>query len=144
MSIIRIKWQVEIVDKIIAKGGDYMLALKANQSSLLSDVESMFNAKNTYNPAVFEEYGKGHGRIEIRKCDLIQNPKWLQEQHKNWRNLNSVAKITSTRIIKEKETTAMRYYIFSHQDNARITLERSRQHWTIENNLHWILDVQFR
>jgi len=143
VSIDAIGCQYAIAEKIITKGGEYFLALKANQGSLLSDVESMFNAKNTYKPDVFVEHDKGHGRIEMRICETIDDVNWLNECQPKWKNLRSVAKVTCTRRIGSTETTATRYYISSQKNDAKMHLERSRQHWSIENNLHWVLDVQF-
>lgn len=144
VSIDAIGCQKEIASKIISQGGDYQLALKENQSSLLSDVVSMFDAKNTYFPESFEEYDKGHGRVEIRKCEALANIEWLQKRHPAWKELKSIVKITSTRDLKNQVTTETRYYISSHISNAKEHLDRTRQHWAIENNLHWILDVQFK
>ncbi len=144
VSIDAIGCQTEITKKIISQGGEYILALKANQSSLLSDVESMFNAKNTYIPEGFQEQDKGHGRIESRRCETLGNIDWLQKRHPEWEDMKSIVKITSNRYIHGEETTATRYYISSHTANAKEHLERTRQHWAIENNLHWVLDVQFK
>lgn len=57
------------------------MALKGNQGSLLSDVESMFCAKNTYVPDIFEEHDKEHGRIETRICETLDNIEWLTERY---------------------------------------------------------------
>jgi predicted transposase YbfD/YdcC len=143
VSIDAIGCQFAITEKIIAKGGEYFLALKANQSGLLSDVESIFDAKNTYIPDIFTENDKGHGRIETRICETLNNVEWLKERHPKWINLNSIAKVTSIRRIGDSETQAIRYYISSQKADAKTHLARSRKHWCIENNLHWILDVQF-
>lgn len=143
ISIDAIGCQFAIAEKIINKGGEYFLALKANQGSLMSDVESMFNAKNTYFPDVFEEHDKGHGRIETRICETLGNIEWLKERHPKWKNLTSIARVNGTRRIGAVETNATRYYISSQEADAKKHLERSRQHWSIENNLHWVLDAQF-
>ncbi len=144
ISIDAIGCQFAIAEKIINKGGEYFLALKANQGSLMSDVESMFSAKTTYFPDIFEEHDKGHGRIETRICETLGNIEWLQERHQKWKNLKSIAKVTVTRRMNGTESRAVRYYISSQDADAKKHLERSRQHWAIENNLHWVLDVQFR
>lgn len=144
ISIDAIGCQFAIAEKIINKGGEYFLALKGNQGSLMSDVESMFCAKNTYFPDIFEEHDKGHGRIETRICETLGNIEWLAGRHPKWKNLKSIAKVTGIRRIGCHETTAVRYYVSSQNANAQEHLDRSRQHWSIENNLHWVLDVQFR
>lgn len=141
VSIDAIGCQKEIANKIILKGGDYQLALKGNQSSLLSDVMSLFDAKRTYFPDVFEECNKGYGRVEVRKCEVLSNIEWLQKRHPAWKKLKNVVKITSMRDIKGQATTETRYYISSWISNAKEHLDKTRQHWAIENNLHWTLDV---
>jgi len=144
VSIDAIGCQKEITKEVIERGGDYLLALKANQPSLLSDVESMFEVKKTYFPDIFEMNEKGHGRIERRRGEVLNDIEWLKERHSEWSNLKSVVKITSTRSIKEQETTATRYYISSQAGTAQEYIKRTRLHWAIENNLHWVLDVQFK
>ena len=84
--------QFAIAEKIVNKGGEYFLVLKANQGSLMSDVESIFSSKNTYFPDIFEEHDKGHGRVETRICETLGNIEWLQERHQKWKNLKSIAK----------------------------------------------------
>jgi predicted transposase YbfD/YdcC len=143
ISIDAIGCQFSIANKIIDKGGEYFLALKANQASLMSDVESMFDAKSGYCTDNFEEHDKGHGRIETRTCETLNDIEWLQDRHPKWKNLKSIAKVTSVRRIGTTETKAIRYYISSQNSDAKTHLGRSRQHWSIENNLHWVLDVQF-
>lgn len=142
VSIGAIGAQKSIVDKIIAKGGNYFISLKGNQSSLLSDVESMFNS-TTCKPEVYSESEKSHGRIETRTCKVLGNINWLKARHIDWKNLTSIAKVISVRNVKGIESITERYYISSESADAKKHLKKSRNHWSIENNLHWILDVQF-
>ena len=144
ISIDAIGCQKSIAKQIIDKGGQYFLALKANQGTLYSDVESMFATNDIYLPKSYETIEKGHGRIERRTCESINDLSWLKKEHPQWEQLTSVSKITRTRIIKGEETTKVHYYISSQKASAKIDLEKSRNHWSVENNLHWVLDVQFK
>jgi hypothetical protein len=86
---------------------------------------------------------KGHGRIEVRECWSTSNPKYLNliRGVQNWAGLRSIAMVVSTRIIDGKESKFTRYYISSLLSNAECILQVVRKHWAIENELHWILDV---
>jgi predicted transposase YbfD/YdcC len=84
---------------------------------------------------------KGHGRLEIRRCCLSAQIDWL-EQKPEWKGLAAVGRVESTRIIGDKTTVETRYYLCSFTDLERFT-QSVRQHWSIENRQHWVLDVQF-
>ncbi len=81
-----------------------------------------------------------HGRVETRKCEMISDLRFLDDKEQ-WPELKSVVRISSTRYIKktEKESKEIRYYITSKKMNNII-----RSHWSVENNLHWRLDVAFK
>lgn len=136
--------QYKIADKIIAKEGNYIFSLKGNHSNLSDDVklylqDIMPNKKNYH-----EDFDKGHGRIETRKCWVSNNTQWLRKRHPNWRSIKSIACIESTRESKGKIGTEMRYYISSLEDTtAKKVLSSVRSHWAIENSLHWVLDMSF-
>ena len=87
----------------------------------------------------------GHGRIEERTCRATEDIAWLQERHPDWPGLRSIAAITSVRTDKKtgKTTTETRFYISSLPAKADQILAATRAHWSIENNLHWMLDVIF-
>lgn len=89
ISIDSIGCQFAIAEKIIAKGGEYFLVLKENQTSLMSDVESMFSAKNTCFPDIFEEHNKRYGKTETRICETLGNIEWLTERHPKKRCQNN-------------------------------------------------------
>lgn len=139
--------QKEIARQIVADAkADYVLALKGNQGTLHQDVRDYFEAPSEpWKDAphtVFEETDKGHGRIEIRRVIATDNLGWLT-QRKEWRGLTSIAQVESTRIIGQKETTERRYYISSLPADASRIESAVRQHWSIENRLHWCLDVTY-
>jgi len=134
--------QKTIAKKIIENQAHYIFGLKGNQGNLLEDVATYFeDPQNTYD--YFEETDKGHGRIEKRKCWVTSDIDWL-ETKKEWHNLHSIIKIESTRILRDKETKEIRYYITDLEANAQKLLLAIRSHWSIENSLHWTLDMTFR
>jgi len=136
--------QTKIVEKIIDKGADYLIGLKGNQGNLNEDVRLFF--KKRPEKAVFStdiDYDKGHGRIEMRQCSVTEDIAWLRERHPKWQQLNSVIEIKSQREIKGEVVTENRYYISSLQTQSDKISNVVRQHWGVENKLHWVLDVCF-
>lgn len=132
--------QREIAAQIIDQKADYILAVKDNQQNLLEEIEDLF----TYQGADQEyTHTEGdHGRIETRKCRIINN---LEELHKkeHWKNLSTIVKIESTRQVDKTTTHQNRYYISSCNKDAEFFNTAIRTHWSIENSCHWVLDVQF-
>jgi predicted transposase YbfD/YdcC len=89
-----------------------------------------------------EETDQGHGRIEIRCCDVTDDTGWLQEPHA-WPGLRSIVRLTATRITGDKTTTDVRYYRSDDTPDPGRILADTRSHWAIENTLHWTLDMSF-
>lgn len=133
--------QKEIAKTIIENKADYVLALKGNHGYLKEDVENIFNYQKPC--STNETVDKAHGRIETRKCEVITNLTFLEEKDK-WMNLKSLVRITAQREINGKSTIEKRLYISSIDTNANDFNSYIRQHWGIENSLHWTLDVTFR
>lgn len=134
--------QTEIAKKIRQKKADYILALKGNQGYLKELVESGFEKRKQ--DITHETIEKDHGRIEIRKCEVINHLAWMDEEKDRWTDLHSIIRVTSTREIKEEKNEETRYFISSIKDNAVFLSKSIREHWGIENKLHWTLDVAFR
>jgi predicted transposase YbfD/YdcC len=136
--------QHEIAKQIIEKEGDYIFALKGNQSSLHENVRAIFNDEEFCKSAsYYEDQEKGHGRLESRRCCVINDMQWLKERHLRWSSLKSIVRIESTREIKGKRTQETRFYVSSCSDSAQVALRKIRSHWAIENSLHWVLDMSF-
>ena len=138
--------QKAIAAKIIEKEADYVLAVKENQGSLHADVEEFFaDPVLAETCAPQESVDAGHGRIEQRTARAA-DASWLAERHPQWAGLRSFAEIT--RLQTDKKTGAVsketRFYISSLPPDPEQLLAAARQHWSIENNLHWTLDVAFR
>jgi len=133
--------QKDIAKTIIENKADYILALKGNQGYLKEDAENIFNRQKP--DSIDEIIEKGHGRIETRKCEVIKQIDFLEDRDK-WKNLKSLIKITAQREINDKSTIENRLYISSIDADAKDFNTYIRQHWGVENSLHWTLDVTFR
>ncbi len=145
VTIDAIGCQKNIVSQIVEKGGDYIIALKKNQGNLYEQVDDFYTleAKDGFKDVDYDyhkDLDKGHGRIEARECWAVSNIKWIKDVDK-WKGLNTIIMIRSKRIVNEKETTETRYYISSLPPNASLINKSIRKHWSIENSLHWVLDV---
>jgi|SRR6185503_15654578 len=140
--------QTEIAKTIIEANADYVLSVKENQGHLYEDICVLFAVDQVQNfkYASFEykkTVSKGHGRIDIRECWSTSNPEYLNliRNVQNWIGLKSIAMVICTRIIDGKETRHARFYISSLPSHAEHILQAVRKHWSIENDLHWVLDV---
>lgn len=126
---------------------DYVLALKKNQPSLYSEVMHFFSVaerSDFFTKDVFETVEKGHGRIEQRICTCLDVAGELEHVSAGWDDLKTVAKIKSVREIGGKIQEQTRYFISSLPCNAAKIAHAVRTHWSIENSLHWRLDVTFK
>jgi predicted transposase YbfD/YdcC len=136
--------QSKIVEKIREKKANYVLGLKGNQSTLHNDVKLLFETKPEKMRFISSEgIEKGHGRIEKRICTVTDDIDWLRADHPHWHDLRSVVEIESTRDIKGQISVEKRYDISSHDAEPETIGNAVRQHWGIENKLHWVLDICF-
>jgi predicted transposase YbfD/YdcC len=133
--------QKDIAGRIVKAGADYILAVKGNQETLLEDVETMCNFERP--SAEDTDVDKGHGRIEVRLCHVFDPDAIIKTYHKDWPELKSVVRVKATRRIGGKETTEVRYYISSLPVGSPFNTY-IRNHWEVENKLHWTLDMTFR
>jgi predicted transposase YbfD/YdcC len=135
--------QTKIAEKIRAKGADYILAVKDNQKELHQQVKKMFNIARPSSTNV--SVNVGHGRVETRKCSIIDNLVFF-DSDVEWKGLKALVKIETERYSKLEKTTQRetRYYISSLSEDAAKINNMVRDHWSIENKLHWMLDVNFR
>jgi predicted transposase YbfD/YdcC len=141
--------QTEITAAIIARQADYVLAVKGNQSHLFEDVVGYFDwalaegsKQTTY---TFDETVDGdHGRVEVRRCYASDDIDWLRRKAE-WKGIHSIVMIESERSVGEQEASReRRYYISSLEADAQQLNRVIRGHWSIENALHWVLDIAFR
>jgi len=134
--------QRAIAEKIVAKKADYILAVKENQGHLLEEIKDSFQMLAA--DAVAEEIDYGHGRVEQRTCSAIADLS-LVDKAAEWASLQGLVRIQSQRFHKAtgKTERQIRYYITSIKPDAARLNRSIRQHWGIENKLHWVLDVGF-
>jgi predicted transposase YbfD/YdcC len=144
--------QHAIVEKILEKKADYIIAVKDNQPTLSEALEEWFAAADagTLDRPFWQhvDTDKGHGRLETRRCVVTNDVEWLKGQEQNWAGVQSLVMIESTREIvngknKGECSTERRYYISSLPAKACLLNQQIRAHWGIENGLHWVLDIAF-
>jgi predicted transposase YbfD/YdcC len=148
VTIDAIGCQKAIAKQIVAAGGDYVLVVKGNQEQLLDDIQEMVSkALDGELPAAvvrqFTTTATGHGRHEERSCVRIEATRGIRDR-KEWRGLTTVGMVRHTRTVNGETTTEVRYFIGSRRMGARRYLAALRDHWKIENNQHWQLDISFR
>lgn len=139
--------QPSIAKAIRDQGADYVLAVKDNQPQLREAIDDFFEqfrgAAADKTPHDFaEELDKGHGRLEVRRCYAFDSLQCLPNPAR-WPDLQSFCVIESERDIKGKVTQERRLYISSLPADASRLGSAVRQHWRVENQLHWCLDVTF-
>ena len=140
--------QTQIAKKIVDAGADYVLAVKGNQEELYRDLEEVFlEAMETDFEGLEHDYhevtGKGHGRKETRRYWLLKDLSGITRP-KRWKKLTPLGLVQSEREVGGEKSDEWRYYITSCEGDAKAFGEAVRGHWSVENNLHWVLDVTFR
>lgn len=148
MSLDAIGCQTEIAAKIRERGADYVLALKDNQQTLHEDVADYFDwiekeSRKGENCDIWKSKPeKCHGRIETREI-LTAPANWL-EGKEEWADIQTVIRYRCAREVDGVKSVSVRHYISSFDTTAENFGEIIRGHWSIENQLHWMLDVVFR
>ena len=147
VSIDAMGCQREIAQTIIEQGGDYVLALKGNQGDLHQDVVQLFTAARNQNFRNIENQfhstvEKGHGRSETRSYWVMGDTEYLIGAEK-WVGLKSIGMVESERTVNGKTSIEQRYYLLSINRDVQRFAQAVRSHWSIENQLHWVLDVSF-
>ncbi len=140
--------QKEIVKLIAEQEGDYIITLKKNQGNLYKNVEQLFKEAirtgfKGFQHSNYKTQGSAHGREEIRHYLMLSNIQSRIDPQQKWAKFNSVGMVEYVRTIDGKTTVETRYYISSLPNNAQILADSVRNHWGVENSLHWVLDVTF-
>jgi len=140
--------QKVIAEKIVNSGADYLLALKGNQSSLADEVENFFiqtiavgfeGVEHIH--YLFQETNRG--RQEKREVWVSSYVEWLP-MLKDWKSLRSIMMIKTERVVNSKTQRETRLYICSLAYDAPELGQAAREHWSIENTCHWVLDVTYQ
>jgi predicted transposase YbfD/YdcC len=139
--------QTTIVDKIIEQQADYVITCKGNQAHLAEDVEAIF-IRLLHQPEAsdaltyYKTLDEQHGRREVREYWSTSRIDLLRARER-WSNLQSIAMVRSERQTRSETATETRFFISSLPNDATQIAGAIRAHWTIENQLHWVLDVVF-
>ena len=141
--------QKKIAETILYRGADYLLAVKEHQPSLYEVIDQLFFCTDD---EVFEQRfsdyaeqdNKGHGREERRRCWVCDELSEWPELVMIWPGLKAFVVIESQRRVGDQATIEYRLYISSKKQSAAYFLQSTREHWHVENKLHWVLDVTFR
>jgi predicted transposase YbfD/YdcC len=139
--------QTTIAEAIQSRGADYVLAVKDNQPKLAASIEDFWNCFRSH-PATetphnfVESVEKGHGRIETRRCWVFDQLDCLYKPEQ-WPGLKSFAVVESQREINGKSSLERRLYISSLRPDATRIATTIRAHWSVENRLHWCMDIAF-
>jgi predicted transposase YbfD/YdcC len=140
--------QVEIAQKIVDAGADYVLAVKGNQPTLYQGIVDYFHEhfEDDFGRSQARRYWsneQGHGREEFRMYVVCPVPEDLPDRER-WAHLKAIGVAMNITYRDGKECSEARYYILSRKLSAKRFAEASRAHWFVENHLHWQLDVTFQ
>ena len=141
--------QREIVKKIVEKDADYVIAVKKNQPSLYKQIEQLFKQAiktdgKDLNMSTFSSKEMNRGREEIRNYLMLTDVAEQMDPLQKWEKLTSIGMVESVRVVNENTSVETRYFISSLWNDAKKLAEAIRNHWSIENSLHWVLDVAFK
>ncbi len=140
--------QRAIARKVVDRKANYILALKGNQGRLRDDVELFAEEQKSrsFQDTTVSHHRSvdgDHGRIETRNITVFHDVGWLQADHR-WPALNSVVMVESTRETGNRIERETRFYITCPLLVASLVGPLIRDHWAVENSLHWVLDMVFR
>jgi predicted transposase YbfD/YdcC len=140
--------QTEIAQAIVNQGGSYLLTVKDNQPTLRADIQDALRTaldapESAAACETHTQTEKGHGRLETRTCTVVHLPQGLPG-HAAWPKLTTIGMCVSEQIIHGQTHSETRYLICAARLSAREFATAARKHWSIENKLHWSLDVTFR
>ena len=142
--------QTAIAEKIVAQGGDYVLAVKDNQKNLSDAIIDCFETAEAFDYRAIDVQtraltNKDHGRLETRRAAFVADVSWMDKpMREGWKKLAGVGLIESTQEIKGKVSVERRYFIVSAGAKTVEQLAHAaRAHWGVEA-MPWVLDVSFR
>ena len=148
ISIDAIATNAAIAQTILDAGADYLLAVKANQSTIRAEIERYFSEAPADRLDTHAGADKGHGRIEERRVDVAAEIDWLDGGRRfpgetRLPGVSAIIRVASRTQLHDRSRFETRYFITSRRLDARQAAKAVRAHWAIENTLHWTLDVVF-
>ena len=141
--------QKDIAAQIRAKGADYLLVLKANHGRAFGSVREQFEqtcfGQGARGRPVFDAFDEGHGRLVRRRVFMAPAIEDLEPLH-GWPDLKAVLAVETIRSVNGTGPVEaeIRYFLTSCSDAPAVLVRAIRRHWSVENALHWVLDVTFR
>jgi predicted transposase YbfD/YdcC len=145
VSIDALGCQKEIAQKILDGDGDYLLSVKGNQGRLYEDIERLALAAMEQDYATLSQHyqeAHAHGRDEWRFCFVLTDLMSLRD-YEQWPELKTVVVVVRHRVVQGRASDETAYYISSRTGKAKLFQAAIRNHWGIENQCHWVLDVAF-
>lgn len=143
--------QTHLAEVIVEAGADYIFAIKGNQGTMQEDLHLLFEGfeQVNYEGVVFEtarSHAEAHGRNEFRQVFVVKENDYLTYLRRagDWKHLNTLVKLLTVRTGSQKTEISTRYFISSWDAGAAAFLRAIRDHWQIENGLHWVLDIAFQ
>jgi predicted transposase YbfD/YdcC len=143
--------QTQLAEVVVEAGADYIFAIKGNQGTVYEDLQLLFEGfeQDNYEGVVFEtakSHSEAHGREEFRQVFVVKDSQYLNYLRRDgvWKNLKTLVKLLTVRISSQKTEVSSRYFISSWTAGADAFLRAIRDHWQIENGLHWVLDIAFQ
>jgi len=141
VSLDAVGCQRALARQIRNRGADYLFCAKGNQPGLRQAIEGAF--ADVADPPAFEQFERGHGRQSTRRVEVIANTG--QVDRTLWHDCRTLGRVLSIRSEGGKPATSeVRYYLSSQELSPEALAEAIRNHWAIENDLHWRLDVMLR
>lgn len=137
--------QKNIAKEIQEADADYVLALKGNQGTACTEIKTFLDEaiqRAESHLVTHQTTDKGHGRVEVRRYWQTEKIAWFADR-KAWDGLRSVGVVEARRRHKGKESVERRYYLSSLRNDVEKFARAVRGHWSVENQLHWVLDVVF-
>ena len=140
--------QKDIAGQIVDQGGEYVLSLKGNQGRLHEEIKFFFedSLEDEFKGVDYrfhETVDGDHGRVETRRYWSVSDLDWLTEKGK-WKALSTVVMVERVRDINDRISSEFSFYISSMENDPEKLARAIRNHWGIENSLHWVLDIAFR
>jgi predicted transposase YbfD/YdcC len=139
--------QKKIVQDILSKKADFVIAVKENQRGLYEEIDMFFKGIESQTlPLTLttcKTFEKEHGRIESRTYTITDHIDYLTATEQ-WTGIKSIGSVTSVREINGVATENTRYFITSLPADEYLFAKAVRSHWGIENSLHWVMDIVFR
>ncbi len=148
VTIDAIACNATIAEAVRNTGADYLIAVKANQPTLLKEFDLFFKHADPSALDLVRDVDKGHGRIETRTVAVARQTEWIDGERRfpgefRMPGAAAIVRVQSRAELKDRCRFETRYYLSSRAFSAQDALQATRGHWGIENRLHWVLDVDF-